>query len=62
MGALVDGFGRHALPVSMLVFAGTTLLPAFAGSALALGAALALLGPLRVLSMWPSTPRASGPT
>ncbi|MCP9485150.1 MAG: MFS transporter [Gaiellaceae bacterium MAG52_C11] len=44
MGALVDRHGRRLLPASMLVFAGTALLPGAARSALVLGAALLLLG------------------
>ncbi len=44
MGALVDRYGRRLLPASMLVFAGTALLLAAAGSVLTLGAALLLLG------------------
>ncbi len=43
-GGLVDRFGARVLPVVMVVFAAVGVLPAFAGSPVALGVALFLLG------------------
>ncbi len=45
-GHLVDRFGAGVLPVVMVAFAVVGVLPAFAGSPVALGAALLLLGAL----------------
>lgn len=45
-GHLVDRFGAGVLPVVMVGFAAAGVLPAFAGSPVALGAALLLLGAL----------------
>ncbi|MEV8378478.1 MFS transporter [Kribbella sp. NPDC056861] len=43
-GYLIDRYGGVVLPVAVLLFAASGVLPAFAGSAVALGGALFLLG------------------
>ena len=63
-GHLVDRLGAGVLPVAMGGLAAAGVLPAFAGSPVALGAALLLVAPSPVRPMWRSmllvrTPRSA---
>ena len=55
-GHLVDRLGAGVLPVVMLGFAAAGVLPAFAGSPVALGAHCCCWAPWRVRPMWRSMP------